>query len=119
MREAYVHDASIVMRLGEDEQAPGAAVTEALCGSVDHEPPCPLAPHQTVWRRDGEQVHLRIVFVAETGVSREVRRRIDEALRAGSMWSPDGVRARWQLKASAEGSPSPDEVELGRRLDRN
>jgi hypothetical protein len=119
MREAFALDALILMSVGDDERAPGAAVTEALCGSVDHDPPCPLAPHQTNWRRDGEQVRLRVVFVAERGALAEVRRRIDRALSAGSAESPDGVRARWQLEEITEGAPSPEELELGSRLDRN
>ena len=35
-----------------DVQAPGAAVTVALCGHWEHEPPGPLAPH---WVSGGEK----------------------------------------------------------------
>ena len=34
--------------------APGGAITVALCGSWDHEPPCPLAPHHTRAHRSGD-----------------------------------------------------------------
>ncbi len=45
--------------------SPGAAITLSLCGSWDHDPPCPLAPHFTSASRVGDEVHLRTLFSAE------------------------------------------------------
>jgi hypothetical protein len=42
-----------------DMRAPGAAVTVALCGHWDHEPPCPLAPHHV--RVDEDDGELRVL----------------------------------------------------------
>ncbi len=47
VRHAFVHEAILTMGAAGDERAPGAAITIALCGRLDHEPPCPLAPHHT------------------------------------------------------------------------
>ena len=44
MRQVYVHDAWVWMRSVEGADAIGAAITVALCGDWQHEPPCPLAP---------------------------------------------------------------------------
>jgi hypothetical protein len=62
MREVFAHDAVLAMGSGEDLRAPGGAITVALCGSWEHEPPCPLAPHHTAAERDGDVVRLRILF---------------------------------------------------------
>ena len=44
MRESFAHDARAVLTSDEpDERALGAAVTRALCGTWEHEGPCPLA----------------------------------------------------------------------------
>jgi hypothetical protein len=39
-RAAYAHDAFVILDPGEDTRAPGGAITVALCGHWDHEPPC-------------------------------------------------------------------------------
>jgi hypothetical protein len=65
MRGQYVHQATVLMAAGSDPSAPGAAITLELCGSWEHEPPCPLAPHHTDYARNGNDVTLRIVFAAE------------------------------------------------------
>ncbi|MCU7728981.1 hypothetical protein ODJ79_35160 [Actinoplanes sp. KI2] len=83
MRQAYAHGATL--EAVADEGAPGAAITTALCGHWEHEPPCPLAPHHTGVVRDGDTVRLRILFATEPDRVDEVRRRIDEAL-AGGDW---------------------------------
>ena len=38
MRELFAHDAALAIEPDADMQAPGAAVTKALCGSWEHEP---------------------------------------------------------------------------------
>jgi len=81
MRLAYAHKA--VLTSTGDDRAPGAAITVALCGHWDHEPPCPLAPHHVGATREDETVRLRILFVTEPHHVDEVRRRIDDALAAG------------------------------------
>jgi hypothetical protein len=83
MRQAYAHHAVIIST--GDERAPGAAVTVALCGHVEHEPPCPLAPHHTGVTREGDTLRLRILFATEPDHVDEVRTRIDDAL-AGGDW---------------------------------
>ncbi len=55
-------------RIGLEDSEPaavGAAVTVALCGHWEHEPPCPLAPHHTSASPDGGVVQVRTIFVAE------------------------------------------------------
>jgi hypothetical protein len=83
MRLAYAHDAVLRTRPGTDDGAPGAAITTALCGHWEHEPPCPLAPHHTAATRDGDRLRLRVLFVTPPDREAEVRDRIDEALAAG------------------------------------
>jgi len=99
-----------------DERAPGGAITVALCGHWDHEPPCPLAPHHTAAERHGDVVRLRVLFAAEPADEAEVRRRIDEALGRGELTGPDGVVSRWRLVSSAPGTVRSDEHDHGRRL---
>ncbi|MDR7158290.1 hypothetical protein [Arthrobacter sp. BE255] len=101
MRGHYVHAASLRMDPDADLAAPGAAITLELCGSWDHVPPCPLAPHHTSPERQGGAVELRIVFAADPGQEAEVRRRIDKALASGSLTGPDGMTTRWSLQGSS------------------
>ena len=100
MRGHYVHAASLRMDPDADLAAPGAAITLELCGSWDHVPPCPLAPHHTSPERQGGAVELRIVFAAAPGQEAGVRRRIDKALASGSLTGPDGVTTEWALLGS-------------------
>ena len=85
-RIPFAHDAVVAMDPTEDDRAPGAAITVALCGSWDHEPPCPLAPHFTGAERDGDQVRLRILFAAEPDDEARVRAMIDDALEHADAW---------------------------------
>jgi hypothetical protein len=102
MRHAYAHRASVSMALDTDPAAVGAAVTTAPCGHWDHQPPCPLAPHHTDAVRDGDVVHLRILFACEPDREAEVRQRVDAALAGGR----EGVAgAEWSLLVS-----QPDQV---------
>ena len=99
-----------------DLRAPGGAVTVALCGHWEHEPPCPLAPHRTQVDRSGSQVVLRILFAAEPERVPEVRSRIDSALAAERLQGPDGVTSRWRLVGSSPSDVRADELEHARRL---
>src|SRR5664279_2581799 len=99
-----------------DARAPGAAITLRLCGSLVHEPPCPLAAHHTRADRVGDEVRLRILFAAEPEDEGEIRRHIDEALTAGQQPGTDGIVTFWQLRHSAAATIAPGEFEHARRL---
>jgi hypothetical protein len=104
MRLAYAHQA--VLTSSGDERAPGAAITVALCGQWDHEPPCPLAPHHIGTAREDDTIRLRILFVTEPHLAAEVRKRIDDALAAGD----------WRLTESACVRVDASEWDHARRL---
>ena len=106
MRQAYAHDALLVMAAGADDRAPGGAITTALCGHWEHEPPCPLAPHHTGSAREGDRLRLRILFATEPHRVDEVRGHIDAALAAGD----------WQLVSSGCAAIVPGERDHARRL---
>jgi hypothetical protein len=114
-RTPFAHVAVVTMPAG-DLGAPGAAITVALCGHWEHEPPCPLAPHHTAAERAGDEVRLRTLFVVEPAREAEVRRRIGAALGAGSLVGPHGREARWDLRSSRAASVRPDETDHARRL---
>jgi hypothetical protein len=116
MRQAFAHQAVIAMGPDADIRAPGAAVTAALCGHWEHEPPCPLAPHRCDAVRTGAEVHLEIVFAAEPVTESTVRERIDGALAGGRLRGPDGRTASWQLLSSAPRQVLAQERGLAERL---
>lgn len=114
MRAVFAHDAVLDMESEHDLRAPGGAITVALCGSWEHAPPCPLAPHHTTAERDGGAVRLRVLFAAEPGDEPEVRRRIANALAAGQVLAPGGDLARWRVASEGPGEVRPEEREHGR-----
>jgi hypothetical protein len=116
MRSAFAHEAEVVLAPGGDKRAPGAAITVALCGSWDHEPPCPLAPHHTQADRIGDAVRVRTVFAVEPGGEDAIRQRIEKALTGGTLQGPDDVTTHWDLRSSRPAAVSPDESELAARL---
>ncbi len=116
MRQTFAHEAEVVMAPDGDSRAPGAAITEALCGQWDHEPPCPLSPHHTQADRIGDTVHLRTVFAAETDSEGAIRQCIDFALTAGQLQGPAGVVTHWELRASQPSAVSAAEEDLAARL---
>lgn len=116
MLTSFAHDATVAMDAAADLGAPGAAITVALCGHWDHEPPCPLAPHHTHAARSGDHVVLRILFATEPDRVADVRARIEAALAAGRLRGPDGSTSRWRLVDSAAGALRADEEEHARRL---
>ena len=116
MRQAYAHDAVVVLEPGGDPRAPGGAITVALCGHWEHPPPCPLAPHHTATRRRGEVVRLRVLFAAEPAAEAEVRARIEAALATARLDGPDGVTTRWQLRSTGSGAVSAAEAAHAERL---
>jgi hypothetical protein len=108
MREAFVHQATVSMTPDADPAAVGATVTTALCGHWEHEPPCPLAPHHTSAVRDGDVVHVRMLFACEPEQEAEVRARIHAALAGGR--GPLGRADTWVLRGSG-----PDDVQESER----
>ncbi|MGW2706996.1 hypothetical protein [Streptomyces sp. NPDC001340] len=116
MRQAFVHDAVVTMEAGGDVRAPGAAITVALCGHWEHEPPCPLAPHHTTAERFGNEVRLRVLFATEPAAEAEVRSRIEAALSRASLDGPDGVGTRWQFRSAQPGLVRKDEARHAERL---
>jgi hypothetical protein len=118
MREAYAHDAVLTMGPEADLRAPGAAITAALCGHWEHEPPCPLSPHHTRADRRGAEVHLRTLFAAEPALEATVRAAIDGALTGGALTGPDGEPTTWQRVRSGSGEVADGEREHAARLAR-
>jgi hypothetical protein len=104
-RAAYAHDAVVILDPGGDCRALGAAITVALCGHWDHEPPCPLAPHHTdTTPADDDTLRLRVLFAAEPEDEHRVRELITQALSSERLTGPDGRVTTWKLMSSAAGS---------------
>ena len=116
MREAYVHDALLDPDPKLDHRAPGGAVTLALCGSLEHEPPCPLAPHHTTVESEGELLRVRVLFAIDAGDEARVRALVEEALAGGAWDYPDGVHSRWSVVTSGPGEIADSEREHADRL---
>jgi hypothetical protein len=104
------------MQSGGDPNAPGGAITLALCGSWDHPPPCPLAPHYVTNTSIGETVTLRVLFTTEPANAQRVRALIDEALATGQLTVPDGGVATWQLRSASPGEIRADEQDHAAHL---
>src|SRR4051812_46160088 len=109
-RQAYAHDAVLHLDDGADDRAPGAAITTALCGSWEHDPPCPLAPHHTAVTHSGSEVSLRVLFAADPADEDRVRSLVDRALATG-----DG----WRLLSAAASEVRPEEGDHAGRLIRD
>jgi len=118
MRQAFAHEAVLVMEPDADVRAPGAAVTVALCGHWDHEPPCPLAPHRVHAEQDDGELRVRILFAAEPDTEGEVRHLIELAL-AGQLKFPDGFTTPWRLRRSWSSDVSAEETGHAERLIRS
>ncbi|BBH63510.1 hypothetical protein ACTI_01950 [Actinoplanes sp. OR16] len=103
MRQVYVHQAILD---SSSQTAPGAAITTALCGHWEHEPPCPLAPHHTAARTEDGRLHLRVLFATEPDRVDLVRSRIDEALAGGD----------WEMISSGCARVNAGERDHARRL---
>ena len=104
------------MDAGGDARAPGAAITVALCGHWEHEPPCPLAPHRTDARRYGDQLRLRVLFATEPAAEADVRSRIEAALSQPGLTGPDGITTRWQVHSAQPGLLRNDEAQQAEQL---
>src|SRR4051794_12418819 len=117
-RGAFAHEALVELDPGGDQRAPGGAITVALCGGWDHPPPCPVAPHATTAERDSHHVRLRVLFAADPGDERWVRRVLDDVLARGWGADPEGGRTTWRLVSSGPSDVRPDEREHADRLRR-
>ncbi len=115
VRQSFAQNAVVAMEADGDVGAPGAAITVALCGHWEHEPPCPLAPHHTASKRIGDEVHLRTLFVVEAKRENEVRERIRAALASGRLVGPDGRESHWNLRSSGPGAVRSEEADHARR----
>ncbi len=118
-RKAFVHGAVVTMTAGGDARAPGGAITVALCGHWEHEPPCPLAPHSTDAQRSGDQMRLRVIFATEPAAEAEVRGRIEAALSQDGLTGPDGITTRWRLHSAQPGLLRDDEAQHAEQLIQN
>ena len=94
----YVHGATVHLAEGADPRAVGGAITVALCGTWDHEPPCRW-PHHTDITPDGDGHVVRTVFTVEPEEEPAVRQRIVQALESGEQAGPDGQVSRWSVRA--------------------
>ena len=101
-----------------DVRAPGAAVTVALCGHWDHEPPCPLAPHQVGAEEHDGELRVRILFAAEPDTQAQVRQLIELAM-SGQLEFPAGLTTPWRARAGRPAEVSAEETELAARLIRS
>jgi len=109
MRSAYAHDALLEPEPTLDHRAPGGAVTLALCGSIDHPPPCPLAPHHTTVEVEGSRLRVRVLFAVETADEPRVRALVEGALASGVWTYPDGVVSTWTVVSSGPDAVADDE----------
>jgi hypothetical protein len=108
VKQAFAHAAVVELSPGADERALGGVVTEALCGALDHEPPCPVAPHHTSVAGRGTRRRVRVLFATDDEAV--VRRTIDAALGTGSFEGPDGRTHHWTLRSSSRDEISDSEA---------
>ena len=93
----FVHEAAIDLADGADPRAPGGAITVALCGHWEHEPPCRW-PHHIDISTDGVRHVVRTVFTATPEEEPAVRQQIVHALESGQQAGPDGQVSRWTVR---------------------
>ena len=115
-RQGFAHEAFLDLDPDSDDRAPGGAITIALCGSWEHEPPCPLAPHHTRAHRSGREVTLRLLFAARPDDEARVRALVDDVLARGWGDEPAGGRSTWELLSSGPSEVLPEEQDHVRRL---
>ena len=97
----YVHEATVDLAEGADPRAVGGAVTVALCGTWDHEPPCRW-PHHTDISAAGDRHVVRISFTVEPADEPVVRQKIVAALKSGEQSGPNGQVSRWSVREDAD-----------------
>lgn len=115
MLHPYAHEAVVELEEPGDPAALGAAITIDLCGSLDHEPPCPVAPHHTRATVTDDHVRVRVLFVAEPAQEIAVRAIIHGALARGTVHTAHGS-ADWVLITSGPSTVHTDVRDHARRL---
>jgi hypothetical protein len=80
--------------------------------------PAPFAAHYTSSTREGDELHLRVLFATEPEQEQIVRDRIDAALATGELLSPDGQLTYWRLRTCAPAQIRPDEADHAASLTR-
>jgi len=93
----FLHEAAVQLADDADPRAPGGAITVALCGHLDHEPPCRW-PHHTEISAAGDHHVVRTYFTVDPADEPAVRQKIVAALRAGQQAGPDGHVSRWSVR---------------------
>jgi hypothetical protein len=90
-RVAFAHEATVEVDDGFDERfderAPGGAITVVLCGTLEHEPPCPLAAHNANVSASGSRAVVRVVF-GDSAVT------VNECCEPGQFSTPQIVNTR-------------------------
>ncbi len=117
-RTAYAHTGTVRLTTGTAD-AIGAAITVALCGTWDHEGPCPLAPHHTSWHPDPNQpaiIHTRTLYAVEPTRHDEALTRIREGLATGKLIAPDGASTTWRLLDDQPSTIQPHETDHATQL---
>jgi hypothetical protein len=118
MRQAFAHQGLIELLEGGDERAPGAAVTVALCGHWEHEPPCRV-PHRTDVGPTTDGLAVRVLFACDTGDEPAVRASVERALAGGELPVPppdDAPPTRWRLLRSAPAEISDADADVAARF---
>ena len=116
MRRAFVHEATLQLASGADSGAPGAAVTQELCGSWQHEGACRWPHHTAATHRPDSTLSVRTVFVATPEEEAVIRARIGKALAGATSGPPD--RPSWSMLSEGRADLRVDEIALGERLAR-
>jgi hypothetical protein len=119
MRDAYAHEAHLELAGNGDDRAPGAAVTVALCGHWDHDPPCRVPHHSEVVAREGDRLTLRVVFASAVDDADAVRTAVARALDDGRLSVPgpdDAPATTWTVIEQAPSALTDGELPLAGRL---
>jgi hypothetical protein len=120
MRQSFAHQGLVELLDGGDERAPGAAVTVALCGHWEHEPPCPV-PHRTDVAATADGLAVRVLFACYPADEGGVRASVHQALARGELPVPapdDAPPTRWRLVRSAPGEISDADAGVAARFAR-
>ena len=118
MRQAFAHQGLIELLDGGDERAPGAAVTVALCGHWEHEPPCRV-PHRTDVDTSADGLAVRVLFACDPADEAVVRDSVHQALAGGELpvRAPDDAPpTRWRLLRSAPAELSDADAAVADRF---
>jgi VCBS repeat-containing protein len=96
----FIHEATVELADGADPRALGGAITVALCGNWDHEPPCRW-PHQTDVAATPAGHTVTTTFTVTAEDEPVVRQKIVAALRSGQQAGPDGRVGGWTMHVEA------------------